>query len=75
MPLDHVCTVQPLGVSQNAVFLIDIYIINFEELKADDLGLWKGTAQRKHILECCHQILLDILNTNQIQVNQQITCI
>jgi len=47
MPLNHVCTVQLLGVSQNAVFLIDIDIINFEDLKADDLGLWKETGTKK----------------------------
>ena len=47
MPLERICTVQPLGVSQNAVFLVDIDVINFGDLKADDLGLWKGTGIKK----------------------------
>ena len=47
MPLECICTVQPLGVSQNAMFLVDIDVINFGDLKADDLGLWKGTGTKK----------------------------
>ena len=47
MPLEHVCKVQPLGVSENAVFLVDLDVINFEDLKADDLGSWKGTGTKK----------------------------
>jgi len=67
MPLDHVCTVQPLGVSQNAVFLIDIDIINFEDLKVDDLGLWKGTGTKKTYFRVLPSgAIIDILNTNQI---------
>ena len=75
MPPEHVCTVKPLGVSENTVFLVDIDIINFEDLKADDLGSWKGTGTKKHILECCHQELLGILNADQIQANRRITYI
>ena len=37
---------QCLGVSQNAVFVVDIDVINFGDLKADDLGLWKGTGTK-----------------------------
>lgn len=47
MPPEHVCAVQPLGVSQNALFIIDIDVVNFEDLKADDLGSWKGTGTKK----------------------------
>lgn len=47
MPLERICTVQPLGESQNAVFLIDIDVINFGDLKADDFGSWKGTGTKK----------------------------
>ena len=43
----HVCTVQPLGVSQNALFIIDIDVVNFDDLKADDLGSWKGTGTKR----------------------------
>lgn len=47
MPPENVCTVQPLGVSQNALFIVDIDMVSFEDLKADDLGSWKGTGTKK----------------------------
>ena len=47
VPLERVCTVQPLGVSQNAVFVVDIDIVDFRDVKSDDLGLWKGTGTKK----------------------------
>ena len=47
MPPKHVCTVQPLGVSQNALFIVDVDVVNYEDLKADDLGSWKGTGTKK----------------------------
>ena len=34
----RVCKVQPLGVMQNAVFMIDLDEVHFNDLKADDLG-------------------------------------
>jgi len=47
MPPERVCTVQPLGVSQNAAFVVDVDEIDFEDLKADDLGSWKGTGTKR----------------------------
>jgi len=44
---EQICKVRPLGVSQNAVFLVDIDVIEFRDLKADDLGLWRGTGTKK----------------------------
>ena len=44
---EHVCTVQPQGVLQNALFIVDVDVVNFEDLKADDLGSWKGTGRHK----------------------------
>ena len=38
---------QPLGVSQNALFVVDIDVVNFDSLKADDMGSWKGTGTKK----------------------------
>ena len=38
MPPEHVCMVQPLGVSQNALLIVDIDVVNFKDLKADDMG-------------------------------------
>ena len=40
-----VCRVQPRGVTKNATFIIDVDHVNFDDLKADDLGSWitKGT--------------------------------
>ena len=47
MAPEHICTVQPLGVSQNALFIVDVDVVNFEDLKADDLGSWKGTGTKR----------------------------
>ena len=41
------CTVQPLGVAENATFLIDIDHVNYHDLKADDLGVWNPTGTKK----------------------------
>ena len=38
---------QPLGVSQNALFVVDIDVVNFDGLKADDMGSRKGTGIKK----------------------------
>ena len=48
MPEDKVCKLQPLGVSQNCTFIIDLDLINPDDLKADDLGSWKGTGTRRN---------------------------
>ena len=53
IPSEHICTVQPLAVTQNAVFVVDVDSVNFEDLKADDLGSWTGTGTKKtyfHVL-------------------------
>ena len=44
---DKICSVQPLGVMQNAAFLIDIDTVDFDDIKADDLGSWKATGNKK----------------------------
>ena len=44
---NHVCKVQPLGVTKNAVFQIDLDCVPFEDLKADDLGSWVATGTRR----------------------------
>ena len=44
---EKICSVQPLGVMQNAAFLIDIDIVEFDDIKADDLGSWKATGNKK----------------------------
>ena len=44
---NHVCKVQPLGVTKNAVFQIDLDCVPFEDLKADDLGSWVATGPRR----------------------------
>ena len=43
----RVCKVQPLGVMRNAVFLIDLDEVHYEDLKADDLGSWKATGTKR----------------------------
>jgi len=47
LPPEHVCTVQPLSVTQNAAFVVSIDSVEFEDLKADDLGSWKGTGTKR----------------------------
>ena len=42
-----VCTVQPLGVNENAAFIIDVECVDHQDLKADDLGLWRSTGTKK----------------------------
>lgn len=42
-----ICKVQPLGVTKNAVFQIDLDSVPFEDLKADDLGSWTVTGTRR----------------------------
>ena len=43
----NVCTVQPLGVSKNAAFIIDVEMVDLKDLKADDLGSWHPTGTKK----------------------------
>ena len=40
----NVCRLQPLGVTDNASFVIDL---DFVHLKADDLGVWKSTGVKR----------------------------
>ena len=43
----RVCTVQPLSVSENATFVVDVDTVHFQDLKADDLGVWLPTGTKK----------------------------
>lgn len=43
----NVCRLQPLGVTDNASFVIDLDFVQFEDLKADDLGVWKSTGVKR----------------------------
>jgi len=43
-----VCKVQPLGVMRNAVFMIDLDEVHFNDPKADDLGSWRATGKPTH---------------------------
>ena len=47
MPPQRVCTVQPLGVTENAAFVVSVDSVVFDNLKADDLGSWKGTGTKR----------------------------
>ena len=35
-----VCTVQPLGGSEKAAFIVDMESVDHQDLKADVLGCW-----------------------------------
>ena len=43
---DQVCHVQPMGVTRNASFIIDVDDVEFSDLKADDLGSWKSNGTK-----------------------------
>jgi len=47
IPFNKTCHVQPLGVMQNAVFIIDLDSVEFDDIKADDLGSWRATGNKK----------------------------
>lgn len=51
---NRVCKVQPLGVTKNAVFQIDLDCVAFEDLKADDLGSWVATGTRRTYFRFTH---------------------
>lgn len=36
-----------MGVTTNATFIIDLDCVQFEDLKADDLGVWKSTGVKR----------------------------
>ena len=40
------CHVQPLGVTKNATFIVDVDDVAFSDLKADDLGTWKTNGTK-----------------------------
>ena len=42
--LDKVC--QPMGVTKSARFIVDIDDVEFADLKADDLGVWKTNGTK-----------------------------
>ena len=43
---EKVCHIQPLGVTKNATFILDIDDIPFSDIKADDLGVWKANGTK-----------------------------
>ena len=48
---DKVCGPRPLGVNDNATFVIDLDRVRFDDLKADDLGSWFQEGL-KHTIFC-----------------------
>lgn len=43
----QVCTLQPLGVTENATFIVDVEAVHLQDLKADDVGSWHPTGTKK----------------------------
>ena len=43
---DEVCGSRPLGVNENATFVINLDRIRFDDLKADDLGSWNQNGSK-----------------------------
>ena len=41
-----VCSVRPVGVSANAIFIVDMDKVHFSDLKCDDLGTWTATSTK-----------------------------
>ena len=48
---DEVCGSRPLGVNDNATFIVNLDWIRFDDLKADDLGSWNQKGS-KHTIFC-----------------------
>ena len=48
---DKVCASRPLGVNDNATFIINLDRVRFDDLKADDLGSWNQKGS-KHTIFC-----------------------
>ena len=48
-----VCTVQPLGVAENAAFVVDVETVDLQDLRADDLGSWHPTGTKKSFFRFC----------------------
>ena len=45
-PANKVSVVQPVAVSENATFIIDLEKVNFCDLKSDDMGAWEATGTK-----------------------------
>lgn len=43
---EEVCGSRPLGVNDNATFVIDLDRVRFDDLKADDLGSWNQKGSK-----------------------------
>ena len=41
-----VCHVQPVGISKTCTFIIDTDDVPVDDLKADDLGVWKANGTK-----------------------------
>ena len=55
-----ICQVQPMGVTRNSVFQIDLDKVGFEDLKADDLGSWTGTGTKRTHLSLTQSSMLRV---------------
>ena len=75
---EKTCSVQPLGVMQNAAFLIDIDIVEFDDTRADDLGSWKATGNKKSFFRVMSSGAVKYLATKPVgsvsTVNPTIFC-
>lgn len=47
LDLNRVWAVQPLSITENSCFVVDIDSVDFQDLKADDLGAWSTTGTKK----------------------------
>ena len=66
--LDHekVCTMQPLSVTDNVSFVIDVHAVDFHDLKANDLGSWSTTGTKKSFLTFSNSVS---------QINNPVWCV
>jgi hypothetical protein len=61
---EKVCHIQPLGVTKNATFLLDIDDIPFLDIKADDLGVWKTNRTKTTYFRILNDGAIMIASTN-----------
>ena len=50
-PSSKICKLQPIGVSENATFIIDLEHVKFGDLKSDDMGSWITTGTKSTLFK------------------------
>ena len=70
MATRQVCTVQPLGISENAAFVIDVEEVDLQDLKADDTDSWHPTGTKKSYFDFLSpECFVSVRNVHTMNLN------